>query len=104
VLPDNGCMELYRVAPGVSFRHWEGEETAVVRSEGAGRTHLVSPESIWLLEAFAGKPEGMSPHEVAAVLFGPDVDPDSTEWLEQTLAALNQAGLLSSVETDGDAG
>lgn len=97
-------MEEYRLEPGVSFRLWEGEGTAVCRSERAGRTHLVSRESIWLLEAFAKKPEGMSLQAVGDELFGPELDADSAKWLEGTLAALTLAGLLSLVETDGDAG
>lgn len=100
-------MERYRVGPGLLLRMWEGEDAAVVRSDLAGRTHLLSLDAFSVLEAVAARPEGMSPREVAAELLGPDADEANDgpiAWVGQTLDALSQAGLLAQIEIDDEVG
>ena len=87
---------LWRAAdPNLVTRHWNGEDEWVVYSPRSGDVHLLNPAAHALLGVLAA--EALTAGELAqrlAAAGGRAADPEFRQAVDESLAALDQAGLI----------
>ncbi|MBL8326197.1 MAG: hypothetical protein JNJ89_14695 [Rubrivivax sp.] len=95
----------YTAPQALRMRHWEGEDSAVVRDPGTGATHLIAHEAMAVLEAVMARARGAGLREIAHDMGSES--PHDTELeagVQRIIDGLLQAGLLHRVDVQGVAG
>jgi len=99
-------MTAYLVPADLTTRHWEGEETAVVRLDVQGTTHLVASEALAVVQAVASCGEAAAGLREIAHALGQDItdDPALAAGLQRIIDGLVQSGLLRQRPDDAEPG